>query len=111
MQMRSVMSSRCGELKRPVRSPIERRIASIMMAVLPLPFVPVTAMTGQASCGSPSSSHSAPMRANEGPTRCSGHREVIDATVRACSDEGSLCSRVLLIGPQTSCPTPRGPPG
>lgn len=45
-QMRSVTSSRCGLLNRPTRRPIASRIFSIMIAVLPLPLVPVIWMTG-----------------------------------------------------------------
>ena len=39
-----------------------------MIAVEPLPLVPVTWMTGALRCGSPRSSTSAWIRASEGPT-------------------------------------------
>ena len=44
--IRSVASTRCGLENRPVRNPIARSSASIMIAVLPLPLVPVIWMTG-----------------------------------------------------------------
>ena len=44
--MRSVTSTRCGLLNRPTRRPSASRRASIMTAVLPLPLVPATWMTG-----------------------------------------------------------------
>ena len=82
-QIRSVASTRWGLENRPVRNPIARSRASIMIAVLPLPLVPVTWMTGQASCGSPSSSHSAAIRSSDGCGWLSGQRAVRYATSSA----------------------------
>jgi len=79
-QMRSVTSIRCGLENRPVRSPIARSSASIMIAVLPLPLVPVIWMTGQARCGSPSRSHRAAMRSSEGCGWLSGQRLISQET-------------------------------
>ena len=37
---------KCGEVTRPVLSPISRKILSMILAVEVLPFVPVRWMTG-----------------------------------------------------------------
>ena len=44
--IRSRMSCRCGEVKRPVRRPLSRRIASIIRLVDVLPLVPVRWIEG-----------------------------------------------------------------
>ena len=44
--IRSRMSCRCGDVKRPVDSPVSRRIESIMRLVDVLPFVPVRWIEG-----------------------------------------------------------------
>jgi hypothetical protein len=46
MVIRSVTLITCGEVNRPVRSPSARSSDSIIAAVLPLPLVPVTWITG-----------------------------------------------------------------
>ncbi len=46
-----------------MRNPMARNNASIMMAVLPLPLVPVIRITGQDRSGLPSRSHRARTRA------------------------------------------------
>ena len=52
----------------------------MIRAVLVLPLVPVTWMTGKVRCGSPSSSMTARIRSSEGSRSCSGARERIDAS-------------------------------
>ena len=84
MVIRSLTFITCGEVKRPVRSPVARSSDSIIAAVLPLPFVPVRWITGYACCGSPRSSTRAWMRPRLGAIRCSGQRAVRAATISAC---------------------------
>ena len=50
-RMRSVGSTRCGDVNRPVRRPAARRPDSIMAQVEPLPLVPATWTKRQACCG------------------------------------------------------------
>ncbi len=81
--IRSLTLVTCGLVKRPVRSPVARSSDSIIAAVLPLPLVPVTWMTGNACCGSPSKPVSARIRPRLGAMRCSGQRWVSVATIWA----------------------------
>ena len=100
MAIRSVTEVTCGLENRPVRSPLARSSASIMAAVLPLPLVPVTWITGYARWGSPSSSVRAAMRPRLGATRCSGQRLVRAATISACeasSDRVGVCDMALRV--------------
>ena len=50
----------------------------MIRAVLVLPLVPVTWMTGKVRCGSPSSSMTARIRSSDGSRSCSGARERIE---------------------------------
>ena len=83
-QIRSRASSRWGEVNRPVRRPNWRRSDSMTRAVVVLPFVPVTWMTGYVRWGSPRSSTTDAMRTSEGSIICSGQRAVSSFTRAAC---------------------------
>ena len=74
MEIRSRYVSRCGLVKRPVRSPIEKSSESIIRDVVVLPFVPPTWIVGYESCGEPSASTSALIRSRVGAIRFSGQR-------------------------------------
>ena len=68
----------------------------MIRAVLVLPFVPVTWMTGKPRCGSPSSSITARIRSSDGSRSCSGARERIDAStsrIRRVSSSWAAASR------------------
>ncbi len=74
MQIRSRIDDRCGLVYRPVRRPRVRSSVSVIRAVEVLPLVPVTWITGQARCGSPSRAASAAIRSSVGTIACSGRR-------------------------------------
>ncbi len=73
--MRSLIFSRCGEVKRPVRRSRARSSSSIIRLVLVLPLVPVRCTDRKERCGSPNSSVKASMRSRLGSSLVSGQRD------------------------------------
>src|SRR3954468_23936121 len=74
------MDCRCGLVKRPTRRPNARSNSSIMRAVVVLPLVPATWMTGIARGGDPSRWTRALMRGRERAGRvCKGADKGFDA--------------------------------
>ncbi len=75
MLIRSLIRSRCGLVKRPVRRSSARSNRSIMRLVEVLPLVPVRWITRSDFWGSPSSSVKALIRSRLGSSLVSGQRD------------------------------------
>ena len=97
MLIRSLIFSRCGLVKRPVRRSSARTSVSIIRLVEVLPLVPVRWMVRKERCGSPSSSVKASIRSRLGSSLVSGQRDSRASSTSAKVSAGRASGDCSLI--------------